>query len=146
MHSAMSVITRLCSRVDLQDTNLLKCSSNLGILLSHDDPKIAECALRCFAVLTDRFLRKSLDPVELALPSNLVEHLLNSLVPSCSTTIDTKSEDGGCEKKTVSTMKNRSPAFISIVLSLLSNLCRGSSAVTNQVIWYVLYLKDYLFW
>uniref|UniRef100_A0A915DET1 E3 ubiquitin-protein ligase n=1 Tax=Ditylenchus dipsaci TaxID=166011 RepID=A0A915DET1_9BILA len=137
MHSAMTVVTRLCSKVEPQDANLLKCSSDLGALLSHDDAKISECALRCFAALTDRFIRKQLDPVELATPSNLVEHLLNSLVPPSTLRAKEKSpslQTGENQSSGGIHAGNRTPAFISIVLSLLSNLCRGSSAVTEQVI------------
>jgi E3 ubiquitin-protein ligase HECTD1 len=131
MHSAMSVVTRLCSKVEPQDANLLKCSSDLGALLSHEDAKISECALRCFAALTDRFIRKQLDPAALATPSNLVEHLLNSLVPTESlgkSKLGELNVGEGQERAS-----NRTPAFISIVLSLISNLCRGSSTVTEQV-------------
>lgn len=139
MHSAMAVITRLCSKVDPQDSNLLKCSSDLGVLLLHDDSKISECALRCFAALTDRFIRKSLDPAELATPSNLVEHLLSTLVPtyiSEELSVEKNKDEKLEQKVTVkiaSPNKPRSPAFISVVLSLISNLCRGSSIVTDQV-------------
>lgn len=47
MHSAMAVITKLCAKMEPNDPNLPECSKNLGELLSHDDEKIAECALRC---------------------------------------------------------------------------------------------------
>jgi hypothetical protein len=47
MHSAMAVITKLCAKMEPNDPNLPECSKNLGQLLSHDDEKIAECALRC---------------------------------------------------------------------------------------------------
>lgn len=134
MHSAMSVITRLCSKVEPQDTNLEKCCSDLGALLTHDDAKISECALRCFAALADRFIRKALDPITIATSSNLVEHLLDSLIPF------TKNDNLEKEKSSTNliSITNRTPAFISIVLSLLSNLCRGSAAVTEQVIRYVI--------
>lgn len=125
MHSAMSVITRLCSKVEPEDANLDKCCCDLGALLSHEDPKISECALRCFAALADRFVRKSLDPITIAGSSNLVEHLLDSLISTKSST------NKANEEKSIT---NRTPAFISIVLLLLSNLCRGSAAVTDQVI------------
>lgn len=143
MHSAMTVITRLCSKVDPQDSNLLKCSSDLGVLLSHDDSKISECALRCFSALTDRFIRKSLDPAELATSSNLVENLLSTLVPTSLIddlpSVDDNFELDEFEQKlsatttVLSSNKTRSPAFISVVFSLISNLCRGSEIVTDQV-------------
>lgn len=113
MHSAMSVVTRLCGKMEPNDAALPQCAESLGALLAHDDNKVSESALRCFAALTDRFIRKMLDPAELATHSNLVEHLLTTL----------SSETAA-----------HSANFISIVLSLLSNLCRGSAAVTEQVL------------
>jgi len=121
MHSAMTVVTRLCSKVEPRDTDLLTCSSDLGALLNHDDDKISECALRCFAALIDRFIRKSIDPIELATSSGLVEHLLGSVASvNESDEKDSKSDESGTRRLA------RTPAFISIVLSLLSNICRGS--------------------
>src|SRR3569623_503536 len=131
MHSAMTVITRLCSKIEPTDANLQQCSADLGALLCTDDPKVSECALRCFAALTDRFIRKSLDPVDLATPSNLVEHLLNSLLPSSSG----EGAEGEASEGSAVTIHTVKPAsFISIVLSLISNLCRGSAKVTDQLI------------
>ncbi|CAI4227539.1 unnamed protein product [Auanema sp. JU1783] len=112
MHSAMSVVTRLCGKMEPNDSDLPQCAESLGLLLAHDDTKVAESALRCFAALTDRFLRKMMDPAELATHSNLVEHLLSTLASDAE----------------------HSPNFLSIVLSLLSNLCRGSATVTDQVL------------
>lgn len=54
------------------DPALTKCSESLGALLVHDDAKVSEAALRCFAALTDRFIRKMMDPAELTSHSNLV--------------------------------------------------------------------------
>ncbi|EJW84453.1 Hectd1 protein, partial [Wuchereria bancrofti] len=120
IHSAMSVITKLCSKMEPSDSTMPECSASLGALLEHDDPKVSECALRCFAALTDRFIRKFMDPVEMVQHGNLVEHLLNSLVPAHLTM--------------ASFGLNRPASFISVVISLLSNLCRGSSIVTEQVV------------
>ncbi|CAI5448918.1 unnamed protein product [Caenorhabditis angaria] len=116
MHSAMSVVTRLCGKMEPTDGELAKCAESLGALLEHEDAKVSESSLRCFAALTDRFIRKMMDPAELALHSNLVEHLLISL----ATSNDENSQV--------------SANFLSIVLSLLSNLCRGSSFVTEKVL------------
>ncbi|EGT44698.1 hypothetical protein CAEBREN_29384 [Caenorhabditis brenneri] len=82
MHSAMSVVTRLCGKMEPTDMELGKCAESLGALLEHDDPKVSESALRCFAALTDRFVRKMMDPAELAVHSNLVEHLISIMVSS----------------------------------------------------------------
>ena len=60
-----------------------------------------------------------MDPAELAKHSNLVEHLLTS----------------------VSNNTGQATSFVSIVLSLLSNLCRGSATVTEQVLRFFFSLK-----
>ncbi|KAI6223048.1 HECT-type E3 ubiquitin transferase [Aphelenchoides fujianensis] len=120
LHSAMAVVMRLCGRVEPQDAAVRECTVGLGELLAHEDARVSESALRCFAALTDRYIRKSLDPSELAESSNLVEHLLDSLLPSTA------------EQNEAAT--NKPASFISIVLSLLSNLCRGSARVTDAVL------------
>ncbi|GMR47420.1 hypothetical protein PMAYCL1PPCAC_17615 [Pristionchus mayeri] len=112
-HSAMSVVTRLCGKMEPTDAAIPTHTQALGELLGHDDAKVAECALRCFAALTDRFMRKQMDPVALATHSDLVNKLLLRL-----------------EGTNASTPAN----LTSIVLSLLSNLCRGSSVITEEVL------------
>ncbi|VDN05396.1 unnamed protein product [Thelazia callipaeda] len=148
IHSAMSVITRLCCKIEPNDSALPECSANLGVLLEHDDSKVSECALRCFATLTDRFIRKSMDPIEMARHGNLVEHLLKSLVPShiaakLSTTsfcqIKNIAQSGSVVlsdsvMSPTSFSLNRPTSFTSVVILLLSNLCRGSPTVTEQVV------------
>ncbi|VDK59163.1 unnamed protein product [Anisakis simplex] len=155
MHSAMSVVTRLCSKMEPADSTMPECSASLGTLLAHDDPKVSECALRCFAALTDRFIRKGLDPVEMVRHGDLVNHLLKALVPlpSVSSTVSLSgaqqnlntvasqasilSADSNASSSTPTqsqSQTHRSTSFTSIVISLLSNLCRGSSAVTQQLI------------
>ncbi len=44
--SAMSVITRLCGKMEPQDPTLGPCVSNLTQLLRHTDPRVSEGALR----------------------------------------------------------------------------------------------------
>lgn len=107
--------------------------------------QVSECALRCFAALTDRFIRKFMDPVEMVRHGNLVQHLLNSLVPAhltarvCTTSsshIRNTNSVGSSDSMTSSLTfgLNRPASFISIVISLLSNLCRGSPIVTEEVV------------
>ncbi|KAL3982231.1 HECT-domain (ubiquitin-transferase) family protein [Acanthocheilonema viteae] len=144
IHSAMSVITRLCSKMEPSDSTMPECSASLGALLEHDDPKVSECALRCFAALTDRFIRKFMDPVEMVRHGNLVQHLLNSLVPAHRTSgvcaaspshIRNDNSVGSNDSIASSAFSlNRPTSFTSVVISLLSNLCRGSSIVTEQVV------------
>uniref|UniRef100_A0A1I7V093 E3 ubiquitin-protein ligase n=1 Tax=Caenorhabditis tropicalis TaxID=1561998 RepID=A0A1I7V093_9PELO len=118
MHSAMSVVTRLCGKMEPTDPELAKCAESLGALLEHEDPKVSESALRCFAALTDRFVRKMMDPAELAMHSNLVEHLISIMVSSND------------ENSPTAVSAN----ILSIVLSLIGNLCRGSSLITEKVL------------
>lgn len=66
LHSAMSVVSRLCGRMEPQDHSLETCVESLSTLLEHDDQFVADGALRCFASLADRFTRKGVDPVPLA--------------------------------------------------------------------------------
>lgn len=41
LHSAMNVVTRLCGRMEPQDTNLETCVKSLSTLLKHDDPYVS---------------------------------------------------------------------------------------------------------
>ncbi|TKR70253.1 hypothetical protein L596_022299 [Steinernema carpocapsae] len=120
LHSAMSVVTRLCSKMEPLDSSMPQCSVDLGFLLEHEDGKVSECALRCFAALIDRFIRKSLDPAELVIHSNLIDRLLTAL--------NSSTQDNNGEP-----FLSRPSSFVSIVLSLLSNLCRGSAEVTEKL-------------
>jgi E3 ubiquitin-protein ligase HECTD1 len=40
MHSAMSVVTRLCSKMEPNDNAVPECSAHLAALLVHDDAKV----------------------------------------------------------------------------------------------------------
>ncbi|CAA9997520.1 unnamed protein product [Nesidiocoris tenuis] len=55
LHSAMTVVSRLCTKMEPADSNLPSCVEALSSLLTHDDPHVADGALRCFASLSDRF-------------------------------------------------------------------------------------------
>ena len=41
LHSAMNVVTRLCGRMEPQDTNLEACVKSLSTLLRHEDPYVS---------------------------------------------------------------------------------------------------------
>lgn len=66
LHSAMTVVTRLCGKLEPADASLLSCVRSLSTLLRHDDNYVAEGALRCFASVADRFTRRGIDPAPLA--------------------------------------------------------------------------------
>jgi len=78
LHSAMSVVTRLCGKMEPDDPSLDACVHTLSQLLQHEDNFVADGALRCFASLSDRFTRKGVDPAPLA-RYGLVEELNRKL-------------------------------------------------------------------
>lgn len=41
LHSAMNVVSRLCGRMEPQDTNLEACVKSLSTLLRHEDPYVS---------------------------------------------------------------------------------------------------------
>lgn len=133
MHSAMSVVTKLCSKIEPNDANLAGCSKDLGDLLEHDDERIAECALRCFAAITDRFLRRQMDPLALAHPSNLIAHLFDLVGPQVPCT-ESKEISSESAKIGICKASKRNSSFISTVFSLFVNLCKSSSTITEEIL------------
>uniref|UniRef100_A0AC34RA16 E3 ubiquitin-protein ligase n=1 Tax=Panagrolaimus sp. JU765 TaxID=591449 RepID=A0AC34RA16_9BILA len=121
LRSAMAVITRLCSKIEPNDALQSDYSVTLNALLDHDDLRVSESALRSIAAIVDRFLRKNMDPYEFVSKCDLVESLLTLIVKK-----DENSEEYVLSGKPI--------FFISIVLSLLSNLCRGSANATDLVV------------
>lgn len=45
LHSSMSVVTRLCGKVEPQDTSLENCVESLSTLLKHEDQFVSSCRL-----------------------------------------------------------------------------------------------------
>ena len=93
--------------------------------------QVADGALRCFASLADRFTRRSVDPAPLA-RHGLIQELLCRLH---------KINDGGHNTSLSSTPSKpsltpecKASPSISTVISLLSTLCRGSPAVTHDLL------------
>ncbi|KAK7103616.1 E3 ubiquitin-protein ligase HECTD1-like isoform X2 [Littorina saxatilis] len=132
LHSSMTVVSRLCGKMEPQDPSLENCVESLSTLLQHDDQFVADGALRCFASLADRFTRRSVDPAPLA-KHGLIEELLCRLC---------KISDGGHNaslsstpsKATLTPECNKASPSISTVISLLSTLCRGSPTVTHNLL------------
>ena len=93
---------------------------------------MADGALRCFASLADRFTRRGVDPAPLA-QNGLIEVLLQRLQhagdPGPNTSLS--STPG---KVTMTPEAKSSNASISTVISLLSTLCRGSPAITHDLL------------
>ena len=120
LHSAMSVVSRLCTKMEPHEDSLAECVECLSSLLSNkDDHHVADGALKCFASLADRFIRKNVDPVPLS-TNGLTQELLNRLA------------NAGNQNQSQDVAK--STATVSTTISLLSTLCRGSEAITHGLL------------
>lgn len=145
LHSAMIVVSRLCSKVEPQGANIQTCVESLSTLLQHEDTLVADGALKCFASVADRYTRKGVDPAPLA-EYGLVDHLIMRLsnaggfhLPSTSTgsaqnqnklTIATASNT----PKAPACDGNKSSQSIATTISLLSTLCRGSPSISHNLL------------
>jgi len=134
LHSAMSVVSRLCSKMEPQDTCLPSCVSSLSALLKYEDRTVADGALKCFASLADRFIRKGLDPAPLG-ENGLADELLNRLSQAASPrhTAHNTSGTSGSSAATPESA-NKSNTNLSTAISLLSTLCRGSPSITHNLL------------
>lgn len=121
LRSAMTVITRLCTKLDPSEALQSNYSVTLAKLLTHPDLKVSESSLRSIAAIIDRFIRSDTDPFDFVKGSNLIELLLGLIVERT-----TEDDEYKLSQKPIT--------FISIILSLLSNLCRGSASTTDYVI------------
>ncbi|XP_065564117.1 E3 ubiquitin-protein ligase HECTD1-like isoform X3 [Artemia franciscana] len=129
LHSAMVVVSKLCTKVEPTDASLPPCVESLSSLLRHDDNLVADGALRCFASLADRFMRKGIDPGPLA-EHGLVPALLSRLASAGG------SQAATAERTAVtSTPEGKTPSqSVSTVVGLLSALCRGSPGTTHTLL------------
>lgn len=66
LHSAMALVSRLCTKLEPTDPQLNTCVQALSSLLQQEDQQVADGALRCFASIADRFSRRGVDPAPLA--------------------------------------------------------------------------------
>ncbi|XP_021359960.1 E3 ubiquitin-protein ligase HECTD1-like [Mizuhopecten yessoensis] len=131
LHSSMSVVSRLCGKMEPQDPSLEECVVSLSTLLEHEDQFVSDGSLRCFASLADRFTRRGVDPSPLSQHGLINELLLrlqkagesghNASVSSTPGTVSITSE-------------SKSSPSISTVISLLSTLCRGSPSITHDLL------------
>uniref|UniRef100_A0A182IYJ4 E3 ubiquitin-protein ligase n=1 Tax=Anopheles atroparvus TaxID=41427 RepID=A0A182IYJ4_ANOAO len=164
LHSAMAVVSRLCTKVEPQGVNVKTCVKSLSTLLQHEDPLVADGALKCFASVADRFTRKGVDPAPLA-EYGLVKELLNRLgnaaggpqiSSGAATTISSSSNasagsnsqqqqpesspstaqlSSSAPKSAQGAMEaGRSSQSIATTISLLSTLCRGSPSITHDLL------------
>ena len=152
LHSAMVVVSRLCSKVEPHDQGLAACVDALSTLLQHEDGHVADGALRCFASLADRFTRRGIDPGPLAehgLVSALLFRLSNAAGAAATTTTSSSSQpstnspaaSAASASATTSnpveatgTKSATCSSSISTVISLLSTLCRGSPGITHDLL------------
>ncbi|RUS87649.1 hypothetical protein EGW08_004572 [Elysia chlorotica] len=131
LHSSMTVVSRLCGKIEPQDASLESCIESLSTLLDHDDSFVADGALRCFASLADRFTRRSLDPAPLA-QHGLIQDLLGRLqrVGDGAHNVSLASTPG----KSTTGGDAKASSSVSTVISLLSTLCRGSPSITHNLL------------
>ncbi|KAK1158830.1 E3 ubiquitin-protein ligase HECTD1-like isoform X1 [Acipenser oxyrinchus oxyrinchus] len=136
LHSAMAVVSRLCGKMEPQDSSLETCVESLSSLLKHEDHQVSDGALRCFASLADRFTRRGVDPAPLA-KHGLTEELLSRMAAAggavsgpSSTCKPGRSTPGATATAADSKLSNQ----VSTIVSLLSTLCRGSPLVTHDLL------------
>ncbi|XP_045143797.1 E3 ubiquitin-protein ligase HECTD1 isoform X6 [Echinops telfairi] len=136
LHSAMAVVSRLCGKMEPQDSSLEICVESLSSLLKHEDHQVSDGALRCFASLADRFTRRGVDPAPLA-KHGLTEELLSRMAAAGGTASGPssackpgRSTTGAPSTAVDSKLSNQ----VSTIVSLLSTLCRGSPVVTHDLL------------
>ncbi|KAL5281151.1 HECTD1 family protein [Megaselia abdita] len=136
LHSAMAVVSRLCTKVEPNSPSIQNCIESLSSLLQHEDPLVADGALKCFASVADRFTRKGVDPAPLA-EYGLVEELLKRLGNAAGgNTANSQNNDNQQSQQATNTASDttRSSQSISTTISLLSTLCRGSPKITHELL------------
>jgi len=136
LHSAMCVVSRLCSKMEPHDNCLASCVESLSTLLKHDDASVSDGALKCFASLADRFIRKGVDPAPLAengLTEELLERLSSAACPRGGHNTSLTGTPGGSVAAPDSSGKSSSQS-VSTTISLLSTLCRGSPTITHNIL------------
>ena len=137
LHSAMVVVSRLCSKVEPHDAGLPACVDALSTLLQHEDTHVSDGALRCFASLADRFTRRGVDPGPLAehgLVSALLSRLSNAGGLATALAIQASGTPGAVSLAATPAESKSSSSSISTVISLLSTLCRGSPGITHALL------------
>eukprot|EP00116_Pleurobrachia_bachei_P003651 sb/3463913/ len=133
LHSAMAVVSKLCTKCEPTDDALPECVVALSGLLNHPDLQVSEGALRCFASLSDRFTRKNIDPEPLG-RHGLVENLLEILTVSPYTPSKSHAAAAGGGSASAASRTTPSEATIIVIISLLSALCRGSDTITRRLL------------
>ncbi|XP_050310432.1 E3 ubiquitin-protein ligase Ufd4 [Anthonomus grandis grandis] len=134
LHSAMAVVSRLCTKMEPADAQLPGCVEALSALLQHEDPHVADGALRCFASIADRFTRRGVDPAPLA-QHGLVKELLGRLSNAAGPTTASGTQSTPGKTQNVPPADTKATiASVSTIISLLSTLCRGSPIITHDLL------------
>nr|CAB3252456.1 E3 ubiquitin-protein ligase HECTD1 [Phallusia mammillata] len=134
LHSAMSVVTKLCGKIEVSSSTLPDAVKSLSTLLHSDDPYVSDGALRCFASISDRFTRKLVDPSPLnahGLLTELVRRLANCGSRNAPQSRGVGGTPGGAQGSTPDSKNNFG---ITTIINLLSILCRGSSSLTHELL------------
>ncbi|XP_030767252.1 E3 ubiquitin-protein ligase Ufd4 isoform X3 [Sitophilus oryzae] len=138
LHSAMAVVSRLCTKMEPADVQLPGCVQALSSLLQHEDPHVADGALRCFASVADRFTRRGVDPAPLAqhgLVNELLSRLSSAAGPAtASGNQNTPGKSAAAGNAAAAVPDSKSTASVSTIISLLSTLCRGSPTITHDLL------------
>ncbi|KAG5887757.1 E3 ubiquitin-protein ligase Ufd4 [Gonioctena quinquepunctata] len=138
LHSAMAVVSRLCTKMEPADAQLPTCVSALSTLLRHEDSHVADGALRCFASVADRFTRRGVDPAPLAqhgLVNELLSRLSNAAGPATASGTQTTPGKPSANNASAPTPDSKAnAASVSTIISLLSTLCRGSPTITHDLL------------
>lgn len=147
LHSAMSVVTRLCGKMEPSDPSLDFCVETLSELLKHEDNFVADGALRCFASLSDRFTRKNVDPAPLA-KYGLVDELIRKLGDSVmfnntnkwsqqsnlTNNLNQSHDSNQLNNSAGNNSQRAAIVSISTLTGLVSTLCRNSSIITKEIL------------
>lgn len=166
LHSAIVVVSRLCTKIEPNDASIENCVQSLSNLLKHEDQSVADGALRCFASLADRFTRRNVDPAPLA-EQDLIPQLLarmngvrTSAHPAQSgsnnahqspNNLNANNSSAAAAAAAINPNKNspmlsarlsysvvgnepKTAQSVSMIISLLSTLCRGSPQITNTLL------------
>jgi E3 ubiquitin-protein ligase HECTD1 len=149
LQSAMTVVGRLCSKMEPLDPQLQSSVESLSQLLVHPDQSVSDGALRCFASLADRFMRRSIDPAPLAkheLLSLLLKRLFaipvstghsegsTTTASATPVVLGTSPSANTVIAAGANVLDARSAHTIATVLSLLGTLCRASPVITAQLL------------
>ena len=133
LHSAMSVVTRLCAKMEPSNASCDFVVETLSKLLKHEDNFVSDGALRCFASLADRFMRKGVDPEPLA-KHGLIAELVRKLGDSVLANTNNKWLPSSAQPTTGAEPARPSALSISTLTGLLSSLCRASDSITTQIL------------